>query len=185
MFACWTYSHKLAPSKFTGHNSCDTVVEIKIFEIVTWPKFHVALRIGAYHCKSAPCLVWWSCVFCSMRYNVFNLSRDLTWLPHWEDMQIFRVGTPCVTCNFQSMKISVELNSFSLKFFCYITWINETRDWRPCKRGLYVKSYCLFETTAWRFKNYTLQTESIRKCILNEYTIMEHCKNCLYLSSRQ
>ena len=51
-------------------------------------------------------------------------------------------------CNLQSMKSSVELNSLFLKFFCYIIWFDETRHWRPCKRGLYVKSYCFFETIA-------------------------------------
>ena len=30
------------------------------------------------------------------------------------------------------------------------------RHWKPCKRILYVKSYCFFEIIAWRFKNYKL-----------------------------
>ena len=63
-------------------------------------------------------------------------------------------------CNFQSMKRPVELNSLLLKFFCYITWLvispGQTRHWTTCKRGLYVKSYCFFETIAQRFKNYKL-----------------------------
>ena len=49
-------------------------------------------------------------------------------------------------CNFQSMKRPAELNSFFLKFFCYITWFDETRDCRACKRGLYAEFYCFFET---------------------------------------
>lgn len=31
--------------------------------------------------------------------------------------------------NDQSMKNPVKLNSFFLKFFCYITWFDETRYW--------------------------------------------------------
>ena len=53
------------------------------FLIVMWSKGHVALRMGTSHCTLAPCLVWCSWVFCRWRYNLFNLSRDLTWLPHW------------------------------------------------------------------------------------------------------
>ena len=56
-------------------------------------------------------------------------------------------------CNFQSMKSPVELNSLFLKFFCYITWFDETRHWRSCKWGLYVKFYHFFETTAQQFKS--------------------------------
>ena len=59
-------------------------------------------------------------------------------------------------CNSQPMKSCVELNSFFLKFFCYIIWFNETRHWRSLKRNLYVKSYCFFETIALRFKHYKL-----------------------------
>ena len=63
-------------------------------------------------------------------------------------------------CNFQSMKSPVELNSLLSKFFCYITWYvispDQTRLWTTCKRGLYVKSFCFFETIPYRFKNYKL-----------------------------
>ena len=45
-------------------------------------------------------------------------------------------------CNFQSMKSPVERNSLFLKLFCYVTWFDETRHWRLCRRGCYVK----FET---------------------------------------
>ena len=55
-------------------------------------------------------------------------------------------------CNFQSMKSPVELNSIFSKFFWYINWSvispNSTRQWTTWKRGIYVKSYCLFETIA-------------------------------------
>ena len=44
------------------------------------------------------------------------------------------------------MKSPVELNSFILKLLVEITWFDETRHWTPCKRGLYVKSFCFFET---------------------------------------
>ena len=41
------------------------------------------------------------------------------------------------------MKSPMELNSFFSKFFCYITWsvmsLDWTRQWRTCKRSLYVK----------------------------------------------
>ena len=63
-------------------------------------------------------------------------------------------------CNFQSMKGSVELNSLSLKFFCYITWLLYQlirRDaGRLANEALNVKSYCFLETIAKRFKNYKL-----------------------------
>ena len=51
-------------------------------------------------------------------------------------------------CNFQSMKIPVELNNLLSKFFCFITWFVMTRLWTTCKQDLYVKSYCLFEIIA-------------------------------------
>ena len=54
----------------------------------------------------------------------------------------------------KSIKSLVELNSLFLKFFYYITCFDETRDWRPCKRGLYAKPF--FETIAERIKNYKL-----------------------------
>ena len=43
---------------------------------VTWSQSHIVLRMGASHCKSAPCLVWCSWVFCRQRYNVFKLSWE-------------------------------------------------------------------------------------------------------------
>ena len=38
------------------------------------------------------------------------------------------------------------MSSLFLKFFCYVTWFDETRHWRSSKRGLNVKPYCFFET---------------------------------------
>ena len=49
---------------------------------------------------------------------------------------------------FESMKISVELNSLLLKFFCYAIWFKERRNWRPCKRALFFKSYSFFGIVA-------------------------------------
>ena len=57
------------------------------FQVVTWLK-NVALRIGASHWKSAPCLVWCSWVICRCRYNVFNLSPDLKYPHHSGVMRI-------------------------------------------------------------------------------------------------
>ena len=61
-------------------------------------------------------------------------------------------------CNFQSMKSPMEHNSFLSKLFCYIIWFvilpDQTQHWMTCKQGLYVKSFCFFETIAQRFKNY-------------------------------
>ena len=35
-----------------------------------------------------------------------------------------------ITPKFQFTKCSVELNSLLLKFFCYVTWFYERRNWR-------------------------------------------------------
>ena len=56
------------------------------------------------------------------------------------------------------MKSPVELFLYPVELFlyhlvCYIM-IRQTPHWTTCKRGLYVKSYCFFETIAQRFKNY-------------------------------
>ena len=66
---------RIAPAKLCGYKTWESGY---IFQIVTWSKGHVALREGASHSKSAPCLVWCTWVFCKWRYNVLNLSRDLT-----------------------------------------------------------------------------------------------------------
>ena len=57
--------------------------------LVTWSKYHVASKMGASPCKSTTCLVGCLWVFCSWRYNAFNLSRDLTWSTHLEVMRIY------------------------------------------------------------------------------------------------
>ena len=36
-------------------------------------------------------------------------------------------------CNFLSMKSPVKLNCFFLKFFCHITWFDQTQHWTLCK----------------------------------------------------
>ena len=33
------------------------------------------------------------------------------------------------------MKSAVELNSFLLKFFCYVTWFDQRRNRKACKGG--------------------------------------------------
>ena len=61
-------------------------------------------------------------------------------------------------CIFQSMKSPVELNSLFFKvvllyhLVCYIM---------TCKRGLYVKSFCFFETIAQWFNSYKLKCSHI------------------------
>ena len=52
-------------------------------------------------------------------------------------------------CNFQSMKSTVDLNSILWKFFWYVTWFHERRNWKACKQGLFLKSYRFFETMAY------------------------------------
>ena len=88
-----------------------------------------------------------------------RFQRPLIFFPFWHLLIIwlpFPILLHCrniSVCNFQSMKSPVQLNSLFLIFFCYITWFDETRHWRPCKRGLHVKFYCFL---AQRFKNYKL-----------------------------
>ena len=57
--------------------------------LVTWSKGYIVLRVGTRHVKSGPCLVSCPWVFCKWRYNLFNLSRDLTKPPHLGVMQIY------------------------------------------------------------------------------------------------
>ena len=38
-------------------------------------------------------------------------------------------------CDFQSTKSFEELNSLLLKFFCYVTWFDERRLWKPCNKA--------------------------------------------------
>ena len=58
---------------------------------------------------------------------------------------------------FKSVESPVELNSLLLKFFCFVTWFDEKRNWRPCKRDLYLKIYCCFEIISQWFKNCRLR----------------------------
>ena len=60
---------------------------------------------------------------------------------------------PASVSNYESTKSPAELNSL-------FTWFDEMWHWRwrPCKRGLYIKSYCFFETIAQQFKNYKLES---------------------------
>ena len=77
--------------------------------------------------------------------SVQEFHKVKSWL-----LLIFSIFLPNSVCNFQSMKTPLELNSLFSNFFRYITWFvvspDYTRHWTTCKRGLYVKSYCYFET---------------------------------------
>ena len=53
---------------------------------------HVTKGSCGFYGKSAPCLVWCPWVFCKCRYNVFNLSRDLTRPHNWGVIQINGCG---------------------------------------------------------------------------------------------
>ena len=69
-------------------------------------------------------------------------------------------------CNFQSIKIPVELNSLLMKFFCYVIWFDVEWHLRPCKRGLFVKS-CFFKLIPKRFKNYKLNWTAVHRAFQN------------------
>ena len=82
-----------------------------------------------------------------------SLNKLNFWSVNWsfDPSQLgyfFKKWTNKTDCNFQFMKSPVKMNSLFLKFFCYITWLDEMRHWGPCKRGLYDKSCCFFETIA-------------------------------------
>ena len=74
----------------------------------------------------------------------------------------------CSVCNFQSMNSPMELNTLFSKCFCYIarfvTWPDQTQEWTTCKRGLYVKYYCLSETIAYCLK--------ITNCINHTFSVL-------------
>ena len=79
---------------FTGHKFYDSgnIIFFKLSHhlmLVTWSEHHVVLRMEASLCKSAPCLVWCPWIFCRWIYNVFNLPRDLTCPPCWDNIQIY------------------------------------------------------------------------------------------------
>ena len=73
------------PPKFSDHKSL-MKVEIKIFQVVTWPQVVNMIKSsggfngGAFHGYPAPCLVSCQWVLSKWRYNVFNLP-SYTW-PH-------------------------------------------------------------------------------------------------------
>ena len=102
--------------------------------------------------KNTYCPSGFQRVFINLEYTI---ASTVSWNNH-----SFLLRVCLSVCNFQSMKSPVELNSLLSKFFCYITWFvispDQTRLWTTCKRGLYVKSYCLFETIAQWIKNYKL-----------------------------
>ena len=70
------------------------IVKCKFFKLssglalVTPLRSHMVLSIGASYCNSAPCLVWCPIVFCRWEYDVFTLSRDLIWPPHWGSCEL-------------------------------------------------------------------------------------------------
>ena len=90
--------------------------------IVIWLKGHVvALRMRAYHRKSAPCLIWSSWVFCRWRYNVFNLSSHLTWSPHWGGMRIYGWEF-LVLCNYaDNFCAHKHCDGWNMFLICHVT----------------------------------------------------------------
>ena len=97
-----------------------------IFEIIMWSHIgHVmkescGFKDGSLSLKSALCLVWWSWVFCRWRYNIFNLSRDLAWLPYWEGTQI-NLRPLVNTCLKKYVNLWVETRH-SESPSCHIWW---------------------------------------------------------------
>ena len=79
------------PPKFTDLKPCDS--RNKIFSSdhthIMWSMGHMAFRIGASFCKSAPCLMWCPWTFCRWRYNTYNFTRNPTWTPPWGVMRIY------------------------------------------------------------------------------------------------
>ena len=82
-----------------------------------------------------------SCVFIFVQSHIIDIVYLISWLHYF-------LRKAASFCNFQSMKRPVELNGLLLKFFCYVTWFDERRHWRACKRGLCVKTCCFFGTIA-------------------------------------
>ena len=58
---------------------------------------------------------------------------------------------------FNPWTVPSNRTAFYLNCFCYFIWFDESWNWRLCKWSLFVKCYCFFETTPWRFENYKLQ----------------------------
>ena len=57
------------------------------------------VMVGVSHCKSAPCSVWCPWTFLKWRYNLFNLSGESIWQPHWRIMQIYGKKLLLVCCH--------------------------------------------------------------------------------------
>ena len=92
MFAYWTSSCKLAPrfsSQVLWMRKCKFLKLSRNVTFVKSSKSHMTLRVWASHRKTVYCLVWCPEVSCKWRYNVFNLSHDLTWPYYWGVMEIY------------------------------------------------------------------------------------------------
>ena len=63
--------------------------------------------------------------------------KQATTLPRYQRKHATRAT---LFCSFQSTKSPIEFNSLLQKLFCYVSWFDERRNWRPCKRGLFIKS---------------------------------------------
>ena len=98
--------------------------------------------MGGSHCKSAPCLVvhgfpWCLWVFCKWRYNIFNLSQDLSWPPHWGTICIYGwefflvCHHPDKSCDHKRCESGAVFN-----LSCDLSWTNVYRyiwiyGWKP------------------------------------------------------
>ena len=82
----------------------------------------MALKIGASHSKSIPCLVWCPRVFYRWRYNVFNMSSDVTWLLRWGIMGIFESELLDVSHHHGKSCDQSNCHSKDVMFFiCHVT----------------------------------------------------------------
>ena len=122
------------PAKFSGHKSReseDMCLKLLLgFTFLTCPKGHVVLRVEVSYSKSALCLVWYVCAFCNWKCNVFNLSLDLTRLPHWGVMLIY--GWELLALNHHSDELGDHKHCDSVDkmlLICHGT----SRD--PCLQG--------------------------------------------------
>ena len=77
----------------------------------------MALRAGASHSKTGPCIVWCPYVSCIWRYNAFNLSRDVT-IPTpfgWDLLKVcYHLG--------QSCEIGIMMVSMMVSFDRHYIW---------------------------------------------------------------
>ena len=66
-------------------------VEIQIFQTVIWPYIGHLIKgscLGASYTKLPPCLVWYRCIFCRLRY-ISYLSPDPKRPIRWDVMHIY------------------------------------------------------------------------------------------------